>query len=147
LDEVGQGAGEGYTANFPLPPFSGDTAFQAIVHTLILPLLDRFNPQMLLVSLGFDPHWRDPLGNLNLSAQVYGTLIANLAAWAQTNCAGKIALFLEGGYDLEAGQACVQACVAALLKIPWSDPLGFSPRPETTGWQEMVRSARKMWKI
>jgi acetoin utilization deacetylase AcuC-like enzyme len=146
-DEVGYGPGEGYTANFPLPPFSGDEAFQTIMRTLILPLLDRFNPQMLLVSFGFDPHWRDPLGNLYLSAQVYGTLISDLAAWADSNCAGKIALFLEGGYDLDAGKACAQTCLAALLKIPWRDSLGYSPQPETSGWQQMVRSALKMWNL
>ncbi len=147
LDETGQGPGEGYTANFPLPPFSGDAAFQTIMHNLILPLLDRFAPEMLLVSIGFDAHWRDPLGNLSLSAEVYGTLIADLVAWADAKCAGKIALFLEGGYDLEAGKACIQSCAAALQKSTWHDPLGPSPYAEASGWQGMVFSAQKMWNL
>jgi acetoin utilization deacetylase AcuC-like enzyme len=102
---------------------------------------------MLMVSIGFDPHWRDPLGNLNLSAQVYGKLIAVLVTWADAKCAGKIALFLEGGYDLEAGKVCIQACVSALLKQPWQDSLGPSPNAEATAWQWMVRSAQKMWNL
>ena len=147
LDETGAGPGAGYTANFPLPPFTGDHGFTAVMQEMILPLLDRFAPQMLLVSVGFDPHWRDPLGHLMLSAQGCGDLIAKLREWADRNCTGKIALFLEGGYDLEAGAACIQASVAALLSQPWQDPLGPPHHLESTSWQVMLRHAREMWNV
>jgi acetoin utilization deacetylase AcuC-like enzyme len=145
LDEIGEGPGEGYTANFPLPPGSGDQAFRAFMQSLILPLLDRHEPEMLLVSFGFDPHWRDPLGHLLLSAEVYRELIGSLASWADRRCSGKIALFLEGGYDLEAGAACGQAGAAALLGLPWQDPLGPSPRMEVKSWQAVLQAARTHW--
>jgi acetoin utilization deacetylase AcuC-like enzyme len=145
LEETGEGDGRGATANFPLPPGSGDRAFASLMPGLILPLLDRFGPEMLLVSLGFDPHWRDPLGSLLLSAGVLGELIGSLTAWADEHCQGRIALFLEGGYDLQAGTACVLASVAALLGRPFQDPLGPAPYPESTAWMAMARSAARLW--
>lgn len=145
LEERGEGPGEGTTANFPLPPWSGDEAFLALMEELILPLLERFGPEMVLVSYGFDPHWRDPLGNLVLSAQAYGQLIARLAQWADARCEGRMALFLEGGYDLQAAAACSQAVVAALLGQPYTDPLGPFPGVEGQRWRDGIIQARKLW--
>ena len=71
VEDIGAGIGEGWTANFPLPPGSGDAAFITIMDELILPLLVQKQPQMLLVSFGFDPHWLDPLGHLLLTAEGY----------------------------------------------------------------------------
>jgi acetoin utilization deacetylase AcuC-like enzyme len=147
MNERGAGLGEDCTVNFPFPPLTGDQGFQVTMEECILPLLDRFSPQMLLISFGFDPHWRDPLGQLMLTAGCYGELVAQLAGWADRNCEGKIALFLEGGYDLEAGAACAQAVVAALLGKSWQDPLGPSPRPEGDAWRMIVRAAKEVWRI
>jgi acetoin utilization deacetylase AcuC-like enzyme len=147
LDETGAGLGKGLTANIPLPPYTGDQGFAAVMDKLILPLLNRFDPQMLLVSVGFDTHWRDPLGSLGLSALGYGDLIARLAQWADHNCAGKIALFLEGGYDLEAAKACVSAAVAALLDFPWQDPLGPAPYEESMAWRSVLLAAQSIWSL
>jgi acetoin utilization deacetylase AcuC-like enzyme len=147
LEETGAGAGAGATANFPLLPFAGDTAFRTILEELILPLLERFGPQMILVSFGFDIHWLDPLGNLRVSAGGTGELIARLADWADQHCQGRLALVLEGGYDLEAGGACSQAAVAALLGKAFTDPLGPSPQPESDSWRGMAARARAMWSL
>jgi len=145
--ECGQGEGEGLNANFPLPPGTGDEGFLSVMRSIILPLLDRYQPEILLVSLGFDAHWRDPLGSLNLSAEGCGELIRDLTNWADKNCEGKIALFLEGGYDLQVGGACAQAVVAALLDEPWQDPLGSSPQKESTSWKDLVRLSQRLWKV
>lgn len=147
LTETGAGEGRGYTANFPMPPFTSDHGFQSVMEKLILPLLERYQPKMLLVSFGFDPHWRDPLGNLMLSAAGYGDLIAELVDWADENANGRIALFLEGGYDLDAGAACARSVTAALLGEPRFDPLGPSPQPEGSAWQAMVERARQIWEV
>lgn len=147
LEETGAGAGAGATANFPLPPGSGDEAFKEITEGLILPFLDRFQAEMILVSFGFDPHWRDPLGHLQLSAAGYGEIISQLVEWADHHCEGRIALFLEGGYDLLAAAACGQAAVSALLGTSWKDPLGPSPRPEGHSWQAMVKRAHEIWQL
>lgn len=145
LTETGAGDGSMATANLPLPPGSGDEAFREAVGTLILPILDRFLTQMVMVSFGFDPHWRDPLGHLQLSAGVYGELIASLAGWADENCEGRIALYLEGGYDLEAAAACSLAVNAALLGGEWQDSLGEAPRVEGRSWQPVLQQAKQIW--
>ena len=145
IDETGAGPGSKATANFPLPPGTGDLGFKDVMDRLILPLLNRYQPEMVLVSYGFDPHWSDPLGHLQLSAKGYGDLIASLVAWIDTACGGRIALFLEGGYDLDAAAACSQAVVAALLGEAWVDSLGPSPRPEGKSWQAVVQLGREIW--
>lgn len=145
INETGAGAGKGANANFPLPPYSGDKAFERVMDVLILPLLNRFQPEMLLVSVGFDAHWHDPLGQLRLSAGTYHHLIQHLTNWADEHCAGRIALFLEGGYDLEAGAACGQASVAALLDRTWQDPIGPDPQNESMDWVSMVNQAQQIW--
>ncbi len=145
LTETGIGTGRGATANFPLPPMAGDRAFKAVLEEAILPLLNCFKPEMILVSYGFDSHWRDPLGSLTLSAAGYGELVARLTAYADQCCDGKIALFLEGGYDLEAGAACTRCVVCAMLGRACEDPLGPSPDSESSRWQLMLQQAKTIW--
>ncbi len=145
MEDRGAGNGYGATANIPLPPRSGDQAFLTAMEELMIPLLERYQPQMILVSIGFDAHWRDPLGYLFLSAKTQGILISRLKEWAAKHCDGKIALFLEGGYDLEAGAACAQASVSALIGEDWQDPLGPSPDEEGKVWLPVIRQARALW--
>lgn len=147
INEVGIGPGKGKTANFPLPAGSGDRAFQTVMDEAIIPLLDRYAPEMILVSYGFDTHWRDPLGSLLLSAQGYHNLIASLTAWADQHCQGRITLILEGGYDLTAAGACAQGVVAALLGQSWDDPLGESEYTETDAWERMFNQALSLWNL
>jgi acetoin utilization deacetylase AcuC-like enzyme len=147
LAERGGGEGFGFTANFPLPPESGDVAFESVMDGLILPLLDRYLPEMLLVSYGFDPHWLDPLGQLQLSADGMAGLVSSLVGWSDTHCQGRLAVFLEGGYNLEAGEVCTTAVIRAMLGLEWADPLGKSPYPESERWMEMVSRAKEVWQV
>lgn len=146
VDDIGEGEGEGWTVNLPLPVGSGDGAFTAILEELILPLLDRAAPQILLVSYGFDTHWRDPLGQLLLNVTSYGKLIHGLSSWADQHCDGKIGLFLEGGYDLQAGEACSLAVTQALLGNTWADPFPC-PYVESSRWKPMVEQAKLIWEL
>jgi acetoin utilization deacetylase AcuC-like enzyme len=147
LHETGSGPGAELNVNLPLPPFSGDKAFQTAMQECILPLLDRNQPEMLLVSVGFDVHWRDPLGQLLLSTQVYGELLSQLSIWADQNCQGRIAIFLEGGYDLDAAGSCGLATIEALLGQPWEDQLGPAPYAETRDWQITLEKVRQIWNL
>jgi acetoin utilization deacetylase AcuC-like enzyme len=147
LTERGSGAGEGATCNLPLPPFSGDAAFQAAYEEVAIPLLARFRPEMLLVSFGFDSHWRDPLANLLVSAAGYGAVVAALRAWAQTHCGGRMALFLEGGYELSAAAACGLAVTQALLGEEVTDALVPAPRTEGDRWRAVVDRAKEIWEL
>ncbi len=146
VDDIGSGSGEGWTANFPLSPGSGDGAFITIMDELILPLLDQKQPQMILVSYGFDPHWLDPLGHLLLTGEGYRKLVYKLCDWADRNCAGKIALFLEGGYDLNAGKICSLAVTSAMLGHEFDDPYPC-PYNENENWKSMTQQAHSIWKL
>ena len=144
--DIGSGSGEGWTANFPLPPGSGDNAFLSIMDQLIIPLLDRKNPQIILVSYGFDTHWMDPLGQLLLTADGYGILIKKLCDWADTHCEGRIALILEGGYDLNAGKACNLAVISAMLGKEYDDPYPC-PHKENNIWKSTLNQALSIWDL
>jgi acetoin utilization deacetylase AcuC-like enzyme len=129
--ETGQGAGLGTTLNLPLPAGAGDQAFERLCAEIIQPAADRFAPDFMLVSAGYDAHWRDPLGSLQLSARGYGKIVRSLRDIARRHCRGQIALVLEGGYDLAAVSASVIASLHALLGDPaLPDPLGPAPRGE-----------------
>jgi acetoin utilization deacetylase AcuC-like enzyme len=147
LTDQGAGLGTGTKVNLPLPAYSGDRAYLTCMANIILPILDRYKPQALLVSVGFDPHWRDPIGEMLLSAGAYKELIDNLVRWADQSCEGRIALFLEGGYDLEASAACALACVASLTGRSWKDPLGAAPYSERSGWQSVIQQACDLWDL
>jgi acetoin utilization deacetylase AcuC-like enzyme len=147
LTETGGGSAKGTKVNLPLPPFSGDRAFQVAYEEIVPLILDRFQPEMVLVSFGFDSHWKDPLANLLVSAQRYGKAIASLKNWADRNCDGRIAVFLEGGYDLDAAKACGLAVTQALLGIEVSDKVGPATQPESEDWKPVLGKAREFWKI
>jgi acetoin utilization deacetylase AcuC-like enzyme len=147
IDERGGGIGEGTTVNIPMPPYSGDQGYRAATDDVILPLVQRYGPQMILVSVGFDTHWKDPLANQLLSAAGYAGIIAELARLADETCGGRIALYLEGGYDLEAGAACMVGAVSEMLNREWTDPLGPSPHAEREAWGAVIQKIRAIWQI
>jgi acetoin utilization deacetylase AcuC-like enzyme len=107
--------GVGNVLNAPLPPQADGRAFRATWTNDLLPELDAFRPQLLLVSAGFDAHRRDPLAQLQLEADDYAWLTAALRAIADRHSSGRIVSTLEGGYDLQALEECAVAHVGALL--------------------------------
>jgi len=94
--------GAGNIVNAPLPPDANGAAFRAAWRERLLPAVDAFRPQLLLVSAGFDAHARDPLAQLRLQADDYAWITAELVALADRHCGGRIVSSLEGGYDLVA---------------------------------------------
>ena len=103
--EIGSGAGLGFTANLALPSGSDDAVYGAAFREVVLPLLREFAPEVLLVSAGFDAHARDPLASMQLSTACYGAMTSALLELADSLGHGRIAFFLEGGYDLQALEA------------------------------------------
>jgi len=100
--EVGHGQGEGFTVNIPLPAGAGDREYVAVFHTVVAPVLEAYNPQLILVSAGFDTHHRDPLGGMNVSEDGYEQMLQILMHLAAELCSNKLVLALEGGYNLMA---------------------------------------------
>jgi acetoin utilization deacetylase AcuC-like enzyme len=101
-NERGVGAGEGFTLNLPLPAGYGDDEYARIFDQALLPALDRYQPELLLVSAGFDAHRSDPLAAMELSTDGFGLLAHRLLDRAGRICEGRSAWILEGGYDLDA---------------------------------------------
>ncbi len=114
--DVGGGAGVGTTLNVPLPPgATGDVLLQAF-DQLVTPAVEAFAPSWVLVSAGFDAHRADPLAQLALSAGDFARLTAVVATYAPGP--GRLVLFLEGGYDLDALRHSVRASLGQLLDAP-----------------------------
>ena len=107
--------GLGNIVNFPLKPGTGSEAFRAAYTKTILPKLNAFKPQLLLVSAGFDAHREDPLCQLNLNSDDFGWVTRRLIEVADNHCQGMLISTLEGGYDLDALASSVAEHVQELL--------------------------------
>jgi len=125
--EKGQGRGEGYTVNVPLPCGVGDEGYAQVFEEILLPLARRYNPELILVSAGYDAHWADPLAGMRLSTAGFHGLTTTLVSLAEELCRGRLVLTLEGGYDLSALSHSVLATFAALRREQAQDPLGPAP--------------------
>ena len=113
-DEIGEGAGRGYTMNIPLESGEGDPAFLGATEEQIVRTIDEYRPQAILLSSGFDAHRRDPLGGMNVSEQAYGEITRRIVECAERWCGGRVLSLLEGGYDMEGLAASVDEHVRAL---------------------------------
>lgn len=99
--EVGEGRGEGYTINFPLPPRTGEDVYLAAFDEVIIPLARKYRPELVLISAGYDAHFSDPLCSMLLKATSYAEMAARLKSLAEEACGGRMMAVLEGGYNLE----------------------------------------------
>lgn len=106
--------GVGNIFNLGLPPGTGSRRFREAWQDTLLPSLEAFEPQLVLVSAGFDAHWRDPLAQLQLDAADFAWLTDALLATARRHAQGRLVSMLEGGYDLQALRECSVAHVSAL---------------------------------
>jgi acetoin utilization deacetylase AcuC-like enzyme len=124
--EIGAGPGLGFTVNVPLSASVGDEGYSRVFDELLRPLAERYRPQFILVSAGYDAHWRDPLAMMGLSVAGFGALSRRLVSLADALCGGRLVFTLEGGYNLDALAYSVLASVRALLgdDRPTEDPLG-----------------------
>jgi acetoin utilization deacetylase AcuC-like enzyme len=118
--DIGTGRGAGYTVNVPLPAGSGDATYATA---------ERFEPQLILVSVGFDAYWADPLAGMRLTLSGYAHLAGEVMRMAQRFCEGRIVFALEGGYNLDALRYGVSNLARALLGDVPIDPLGAPPGP------------------
>ena len=127
-NERGEGKAEGTTINVPLPASTGYETFEPVFRQVMAPAADRFDPQLILVSAGFDAHWDDPLGQLNLSTAGFAQLMNVIIEEARFLCNGRLVLVQEGGYSLDAMAACVATCINLLLGDDAAvDSLGQAP--------------------
>ena len=100
--ETGTGAGKGATLNCPMNAGADNETYTQAFTEKILPAIDAFGPDMILISAGFDAHQADPLGSINLTTEHYAWMTRRLMECADHHCSGRILSVLEGGYDLDA---------------------------------------------
>jgi acetoin utilization deacetylase AcuC-like enzyme len=112
--ERGCGPGIGFTLNVPLPAGTGDAEYLRIYEDVLKPAIDRFRPQAILISAGFDAHRDDPLAAMAITEEGYAGMSYILREAAEEHCDGRIVSLLEGGYNLAALAASVEAHLVAL---------------------------------
>jgi acetoin utilization deacetylase AcuC-like enzyme len=128
IQEIGSSTGKGYTLNVPINGGYADNAYEAIVDQIVWKAVERFDPDLMLISAGFDAHWVDPLANARLSLSGYDMLARECIKMANQFCDGNIVFVMEGGYDLKALSHGWQNIAHALLgDDELSDPYGEAP--------------------
>jgi acetoin utilization deacetylase AcuC-like enzyme len=141
-NQQGHGEGVGTTLNIPLQAGLGNASYLLAFSELIEPVIANFRPQLILLSAGFDAHWRDPLASMNLTVQGYYQMAKRLAL-AADKINAPIAVVLEGGYDLDAiayGMlATIDGLVGRSLK---ADPLGSAPAYQEANIRPLLQRIR-----
>jgi len=112
-DYVGEGDGEGYTVNLPVPPGSGSTEFLSLIQHVVGPIARAFRPGLIGISAGYDAHRDDPLADCRVDTDGYADMAATMRK-AATELEVPVLVCLEGGYDLNALAASVLATIEAL---------------------------------
>ncbi|MCP9448058.1 MAG: histone deacetylase, partial [Nitrospira sp.] len=113
--ERGKGAGEGFTINVPMEAGQGDEEYRAVFRKVLVPAADDFKPEFVVISAGFDAHRDDPLAGMALTEAGYADLTDIVAGIAKRHAQGRILSSLEGGYNLRALAASVEAHLESLL--------------------------------
>ena len=114
LREHGAGEGEGFTLNVPLGMGATDGDYRRMLTDVVGPAAERFDPDLVLVSAGFDAHRQDPLGGMELTEEGFADLCSAVKGIAQRHADGRLVLVLEGGYDLDGLARSARACVEVL---------------------------------
>ena len=129
LDEVGEGEGRGFTVNLPMPAGLGDGEYRRAYREIVEPIGRAFDPELVLVSAGFDAHRDDPLGGMALSAAGFAELMDVCLAVASGAARGRLVAVLEGGYDLDGDRRGLGRGRRPDARTPLRRPgRGLSPR-------------------
>jgi acetoin utilization deacetylase AcuC-like enzyme len=123
VDETGKGKGAGYTMNFPFPAGTGEVDYLEAFDKVILPAGRKFEPDLVMVSAGYDSHVADLLCSMRLNDASYRKMTDRLVGFAEECCSGRLIVTLEGGYNLNAEARSVVQTVAGLagVDIPGKD--------------------------
>jgi acetoin utilization deacetylase AcuC-like enzyme len=149
-DEVGRESGRGFTVNVPLEVGAVDDDYQLIFSRVVVPVLRQFEPNLLIVSAGFDAHERDPLGGMRLTTPAFAAMTSELRAVADECCRGRLVAAVEGGYDLEALGTSLDASIESLSGEPapaqWPSS-GIGPTRGNAAVTELHPLLASFWNI
>jgi len=145
VGETGTGEGKGFTVNFPMTAGWGDEEYLRAFNEVLVPVARRFQPQLILVSAGFDPHWADSIAMMQASITGFAQMVEVLKSLASELCQGRLVLTLEGGYNLQVAGCAVRATFDVLLDSPEIvDPLGKPPRRKPGGFERHIKRIKEL---
>jgi len=140
LSEVGEGEGRGFTVNLPMPLGLGDGDYRRAYREIVEPIGRAFDPELVLVSAGFDPHRDDPIAGMGVTAAGFAELTDVCLAIASGSARGRVVAVLEGGYDLDGIAESAAATVRQLLGGP---PQALAA-PSQPGLERLLAAYREM---
>ncbi len=142
IEERGEGDGTGFTVNIPLTANGGDAVYRAAFERIVLPVIESYAPELVLISAGFDASLRDPLAEMELSAAGFGWMARALVAEADRSAKGRVAVVLEGGYDLVSLEAGLTATIAGTMRAEATE----IPRdPDAEDVARAALATQKIW--
>jgi acetoin utilization deacetylase AcuC-like enzyme len=147
--EIGVDSGKGFTVNAPLMGIGGDADFASVFDQIFIPIITEYDPDLILVSAGFDAHEDDPLGGMGVTDDGYRTLARKLINLAKDCCEGRLAAVLEGGYDLDALGRSVRGVIEEMLLDGKKDDHSVAGQPTASTAQtidELKHLLRPYWK-
>lgn len=142
VGETGEGEGAGYSVNVPLAAGGGDAVYRTAFERVVLPVVEAYAPELILVSAGFDASARDPLAQMQLSANAFGWMARALTGVANATANGRIALVLEGGYDLVALEAGLRRAIEGLVL---DQAIDLPRAPDDESVDRAARAAQRAW--
>ncbi|HLV20884.1 MAG TPA: histone deacetylase [Polyangiaceae bacterium] len=147
--EIGAGDGAGFTVNVPLTAGAGNDAYLTAFEHIVRPIVTQFDPDLVLVSAGFDAHARDPLGQMQVDGAGYASMLGCVMGALPRGAAGRLALLLEGGYDLQALSESLTACLGVLAADGRADARADRwPSPDHDAQLETTaRRLANYWKL
>jgi len=143
MDETGTGEGEGTTVSFPMAAGWGDEEYLRAFNEVLVPVARRFQPQLILVSAGFDAHWADHLAMMRVSVKAFAQMVMILKKLAAELCQGRLVFTLEGGYNLRVVSSSIKAIFDVLLgNSEIDDPLGEAEMRKPEGFDEHIEAIK-----
>lgn len=115
FNEIGLEEGRGFTINVPLPPRCDDGDYSEIYRKILVPVALEYQPQLIIVSAGFDSHYDNPIGGMRVTENGYAYLADTILDIAEKTCTGKVVFALEGGYDLDALRKSVKVVLNTMV--------------------------------
>jgi acetoin utilization deacetylase AcuC-like enzyme len=128
IDEVGKRRGRGFTVNLPFPFQTPDRAYLKAFDQIVAPITQQYKPEFILVSVGFDGYYADPVGALSLSASVYAKVFSKILNMASQFCEEKLVAILEGGYNLSVLGQIANSVLARMASVPYTMRIRESPQ-------------------
>ena len=148
VEEIGSGKAQGTKINIPLPAGCGDKEYLKVFEEIIIPVARRFSPQLMLVSAGYDIHWSDPLAQMQATTTGVARMVWIINALAGELCQGRLALTLEGGYNLNALATSIKATFDVLLgKKSIEDKLGPPQYARTADITNLITELKAIHKL